>query len=422
MKILQVLLISLVLLPAAARAQFIFTTNNGAITIMGYAGAGGAVTIPGSTNGLPVTRIGNGAFQNKIAMTSVVIPSSVTNIGSDAFQGCNGLTSVALSEQIKAIGLFAFGNCRKLTAITVDPLNPFYGGMNGILFSKDHTTLIQFPAGLSGPYTIPEGVTRIQSQAFVGSTKLVSVLIPGSVTNIGSDAFEYCISLSAITVDANNPVYGSVEGVLFDKSQASLVAYPAGKGGDYIVPGGVTRIGPYAFAYASLTNITIADSVTSIEDGAFIFCPSLAGVIIGSGITNISGNAFFDCSSLSGVYFRGNAPSADNTAFSYDATTVYYLPGTVGWEATFADVPTAPWLLPNPIILNQGLGFGALTNGFSFTISWATNAGVVVEACTDLASPVWQPLQTNTLVDGSFYFTDAAWADYPDRFYRLRSP
>jgi hypothetical protein len=63
--------------------------------------------------------------------------------------------------------------------------------------------------------------------------------------------------------------------------------------------------------------------------------------------------------------------------------------------------------------------FGVRTNVFGFNISWANNLSVVVEACTNLTEPVWQPLQTNVLAGGSFYFVDAQWTNYPCRYYRI---
>ena len=72
--------------------------------------------------------------------------------------------------------------------------------------------------------------------------------------------------------------------------------------------------------------------------------------------------------------------------------------------------------------LDFGPSFGIRTNGFSFIISWATNAPVKVEACTNLANPIWAPLQTNTLTGGSVYFTDPDWPNHPARFYRVRWP
>jgi hypothetical protein len=85
----------------------------------------------------------------------------------------------------------------------------------------------------------------------------------------------------------------------------------------------------------------------------------------------------------------------------------------------FGGLPTAPWKLPYPLILNSGPSFGVRTNHFGFTVSWATNASVVVEASASLVNPVWAPVATNTLTGGSSYFSDPQWMDYPARFYRL---
>jgi hypothetical protein len=109
--------------------------------------------------------------------------------------------------------------------------------------------------------------------------------------------------------------------------------------------------------------------------------------------------------------------------FSDDSNaTVYYLPGTTGWTSTFGGLRTAPWYLPNPVILDFGPRFGVQSNDFGFIVSWATNLPVVVEASTSLANPTWSPVATNTLTSGSAYFTDPQWTNYPAHFYRLRSP
>jgi hypothetical protein len=173
---------------------------------------------------------------------------------------------------------------------------------------------------------------------------------------------------------------------------------------------------------ASLTNVTIGNSVTNIGEHAFDECASLVSVTIPNSVTNIGDFAFASCASLEAVYFQGNAPGGDFTVFASDKGTVYYLPGTAGWGPTLGGLPTALWTLPYPLILNNGPGFGAQTTGFVFTISWATNLPVVVEASTNLAHPIWTPVATNTLAGGWSYFSDPEWKSYPARFYRIASP
>jgi hypothetical protein len=99
--------------------------------------------------------------------------------------------------------------------------------------------------------------------------------------------------------------------------------------------------------------------------------------------------------------------------------TAFYLPGTTGWGATFDGLPTALW---KPQAQTADSGFGVQTNLFGFNISWASGQTIVVEACTNLSNPLWQPVQTNTLTSGTAYFSDPQWTNYPGRFYRLRSP
>ena len=212
------------------------------------------------------------------------------------------------------------------------------------------------------------------------------------------------------------------------------------------IPNSVTNIGEGAFASCPfLTNVTLPNSVTSIADSLFVHCPSLSGVTIPRGITSIGLYAFAVCSSLSnvtipasvtnigqyafqsctglrGVYCQGNAPSAYSNVFYDDNyVTVYYLPGTTGWDKWVSPPPAVLW---DPLMQANGPGFGVHTNQFGFNITSRTNLPlpIVVEACTNLTSASWTALQTCTLTNGSIYFSDAAWTNYPCRFYRIRSP
>jgi hypothetical protein len=197
-----------------------------------------------------------------------------------------------------------------------------------------------------------DSVTNIGSYAFGQCQSLTNVTIGSSVTSIGTGAFQVN-ALKAITVAPNNTSYSSVNGVLFDASQSTLIQYPRGLGA---------------------SSYTVPNSVTNIGSGAFEF-------------------SFY----LTKIYFMSNAPSYGASAFSFVFATVYYLPGTTNWGTTYGGLPTAPWL---PQMQTASVNSGGQTNQFDFNIQWASGQMVVVEACTNLSNPDWQPVQTNTLTKG----------------------
>jgi hypothetical protein len=154
---------------------------------------------------------------------------------------------------------------------------------------------------------------------------------------------------------------------------------------------------------------------------------SLTSVTIPSSVTNIGDYAFSQCEGLTTVFFDGNAPAVGLNVFDDpynqfgvpDPATVYFLPGTSGWTTNFAGLPIAVW---TPEVQTADANFGVRSNLFGFNITWAPGQTVIVEACTNLADPVWTPVGTNTLVGSSSYFADRLWTNYPSRFYRLASP
>jgi hypothetical protein len=402
------------------------------------------------------------------------IPNSVTSIENYAFYNCIGLTSVTIPSSVEIIGNYAFYGCTGLTAINVNGSNPEFSSINGVLFNKDKTTLIKYPAAkVETSYTIPSSATEIgawafercrnltaitvpasvesigeapfgfiiglqnvyflsetapalqgdcgirceansnftiyvpfrntgyntngwgylvniyienglvyttinsqantvqvkattdfntanlsipstitcdgqtytvmhiEENAFYGCTGLTSVTIPHSVTSIGNYAFFWCGGLTAINVDANNPVYSSMDGVLFNKSQSELILYPAGKAGNYTIPNSVTSIGNYAFYYCTgLTAVTISNSVASIgfsafdgcanlttvnfnaanctTGGAFEGCSAVTALNIGNEVTTVPAYAFFYLSGLTSVAIPNSVTSIGEHAFSGD--------------------------------------------------------------------------------------------------------
>ncbi|HVU99748.1 MAG TPA: leucine-rich repeat domain-containing protein, partial [Verrucomicrobiae bacterium] len=246
---------------------------------------------------------------------------------------------------------------------------------------------------------LPNTVTNIGSQAFLSCANLARLTIPASVIGIGL-AFGNTYGLVQINVAADNPAFSGIDGVLFDKIQATLIQYPRAKAGSsYVIPDSVRHLAPHAFyGVPNLTRIYAGPSLASIEGAAFESNPGLVG-----------------------IYFRGDAPTLTGSYVFYGDgnLTVYYLPGRAGWTSTLQATPTAPWFLPYPVILSSDPGFGIHTNRFCFTISWATNATVVVNASADLSKTNWEPVQTLPLVNGAARFADAYWTNYPARFYSV---
>ncbi len=407
---LPLFLLLLCTLSAAAQAQsFDYETGGGQVTINRYRGSGGAVDIPATINGLPVTFIGDGAFYDCTGLTSVTIPDSVIGFGMWAFSGCTGLTNVVIPNSVTCIGPGAFSDCTGLTSVT-----------------------------------IPDSVIFIEDRAFDNCTGLTSVTIPDSVIFLRATAFSNCIGLYEITVDALNPAFCSQDGVVFSRNLETLIQFPGGKARSYtipssvtgieagafsgctgltnvVIPNSVTFIGPWAFSdCVGLTSVTIPDRVGSIQYSVFSGCTGLTSVTIPKSVTSIDESAFRDCTGLTGVYFEGNALEGNARAFDGTPATIYYLPGTTGWGPEYSPRPTAVWVRSEPVILGFGSSFGVQPNGFGFMVSWATNASVLVEACTSADEPAWTAVSTNTLTAGTATFTDPDWVQYPGRFYRVR--
>ena len=429
-----------------------------------------SVTIPDS-----VTSIGGGAFEVCVGLTNVTLGNGVTNIGDYAFYDCSSLTSIAIPNGVTGIGNWEFAYCFNLTNVTI-PINATSIGDNafyecsltsvtipnsvtqigGAAFEFCKLTSVTIPNSVTGSIgddtfygcyalasvTIPSSITGIGNAAFDDCSSLTSVIIPNSVTNIGDDAFGECEALASVVIpnsvtsigDDAFVECGSLNNLTIGDGVTSIgddAFFSCNDLTSVTIPTSVTGIAEGAFeACISLTAVTIPNSVTNIGDYAFYECSSLTSVIIPNCVTSIGEYAFGDCSSLTNVFFAGNAPSVDGevgsmdtTVFAYDRSgEVYYLPGTTGWGTTFGGWPTAFWYQSSPSILGSGYGLRATPNGFGFTIAWATNLTVVIQACTNLANPIWMPVATNPLVGGTNYFSDPQWTNFSGRFYRISAP
>ena len=273
-----------------------------------------------------VERIDRSAFTGT-ALQELVIPSNVQEIGDNAFNGCIRLSSLTLSEGIRVIEEMAFSNCSDLTEvlipasverlgdgvfadclamtqIAVAPESEYFVVQDNILYSKDMSVLLHYPAAKEEQeFTLPEEVRKIAGLAFASNYFLTDVTLgdyleevgsyafarcygltymylPPQTTRLGVAPFHDCTALLEIEVDSSNPYYSSVDGVLYNKDQTQLIQYPAGRYEDfYKVPDTVREIAEYACYDAQyLEVLKIPAGVRKIGDMAFAFYDKLRDV------------------------------------------------------------------------------------------------------------------------------------------------
>lgn len=228
-----------------------------------------------------VTKIGENAFSNSsYSLSSISIPNSVTRIEASAFESCSYLDDIIIPDNVTFIGNGAFAMCTSLTAIT-----------------------------------IPDNVQTIGERAFRQCWNLTSIHIGNAVSTIGTNAFGDCSSLEHFTGK-----YAEDNGRCLVKDNV-MIAYAAASGSTYEIPAGVTSIGPYAFEFSSLTDITIPEGVTAIGDSAFWGCSKLTSVTIPESVSVIDRWAFSSCNTLGEVYLKSmTPPSVGYSAFDKTVT------------------------------------------------------------------------------------------------------
>jgi len=245
------------------------------------------------------------AFNGCNNMTMIVIPDGVTTIDSTAFAFCGGLTSVFISDSVTTISKDAFQDCNNLV-ITISEGNPVYSSdASGVVFNKDKTKLIFATESITGNYTIPYGVTDIETDAFIYCSGLTSITIPNSVTTIGAAAFMYCDGLQEVAIPDSVTILQ--DRVFYECNNLSSV----------IIGNGVKSIPAKSFySCDSLQAISLGSNLTSIGESAFYKCSSLTSVVVPNGVSVIGVSAFGDCSSLTSITLPSSLITIGSSAFA----------------------------------------------------------------------------------------------------------
>ena len=330
-------------------------TNNFIIInsiLLEYNGTSDVITIPSG-----VTSIGDYAFYDCTSLTSITIPSSVTSIGGYAFSQCTSLTSITIPSSVTSIGDIAFSGCSSLTSINVNSANTSYSSLNGVLFNKLKTILIEYPCGNeASSYTIPSSVTSIGDCAFSLSS-LTSVTIQNGLTIIGYGAFSYCTSLTSITIPSSVTFIGekfddpSAPDVAFDGSVNLTIygcsgSYAQSYADDYGIPfinialtvststfsGGTIAANPTSAVAGTTINLTVTpDTGKQLKAGSLKYNDGSDHIISGTSfimpVSNVTVSAVFEAVS--------NNPPVNNTI----TTDIVSIKGNLGDDAVLTVTP-----------------------------------------------------------------------------------
>ncbi|MBR2443803.1 MAG: leucine-rich repeat protein [Clostridia bacterium] len=329
-----------------------------------------SIVIPNSVKGIEAS-----AFYGCTSLESATLSNATRNIGANAFYNCTSLASVIIPASVRSMGDNVFYNCASLTSITVEEENISYKSIDGVLYTKDVTTLIQYPALKEDrKLNVPNSVTTIKENAFSGCTSIKEAVLPTFVvvyipkadlekvvittgaTEIADGSFSESTKLTSITVNEDNTLYKSIDDVLYSKDGTKIICYPAGK---------------------TDTSFELPSDVVSIASGSFNNCSSLKTLVIGRQITQIPDSLLSGCSSLENltIPFVGTSASATDASASTlfgsifggneytgaTATKQYYGTDT-SWEYRTTYIPNS---LKNITVTGGIILYGAFSNCFT---------------------------------------------------------
>lgn len=270
-----------------------------------------AITFPADS---VCKQIGAGAFSGCSLLVSMELPDSVAAIGEGAFLNCNELVSLRLPASLSSFDPAMLG-CEKLTALTVSENNPNFSSVDGVLFSKDKTTLVYYlPTREDAEYTVPDGTTEIADKAFSENVSLTKVTLPASLERVGANAFSNCMSLETISFTAESKQL-VIDDRAFNNTAVSSVSLPAGVSAlgdevftnsslaeiEFAANSSLTALGNNVFSNTDLVNVTLPAGLRVLGNGVFRGCTLLESAVLPEGLTTMGDATFYGCSALTSV-------------------------------------------------------------------------------------------------------------------------
>ncbi|GMO65997.1 MAG: hypothetical protein Ta2A_13920 [Treponemataceae bacterium] len=328
---------------SSSENDFEVSVEDGQVTITEYMGKGGAVSIPETIGGKPVTRIGDHVFAFRKDLTSVSIPPSVTVIEDEAFFRCPGLASVSIGEGVTDIGCGAFSHCSELTTLTIPESVINIGG--GAFAGCNNLTSINIGTGvrLSSPLALAPSFSNgfenyyntsgrlagkytynvwSYNEPVAGFLKKIQLNKMRRAIKIGSNELFELSDLFPDACDDTDDVLQNENDfdVDIEDGRVTITLY-RGVGGLVSIPGTiagkpVTHIGRGSFCNdTEVTEVNIGEGVTVIGDSAFFGCEKLATLTIPESVTQIGDEAFCVCASLTSINIPESVTQIGSEAF-----------------------------------------------------------------------------------------------------------
>lgn len=299
------------------------------ITEIGTAAFNNCVALSNIAFSVGLKTVGNCTFGSCKSLKTVSIPEGTTNIGNFAFSGDTNIVEISLPASLSVIGRAPFCISLNLERITVAKDNLHFASIDGVLFDKALTRLIQYPRLRPGrSYSIPNSVFVIEEYAFFRCC-LTNITFPASLMSIGREAF-----FNTDIMEVSLPVGVISVGDYAFQSCRNLTSVT--------VPASVCQTGFRAFAFCTrLSCVTLKEGIISIGDTVFKGCTNLSDIVVPASVTLVKKSAFDGCSGLKNIYFEGKPPVHQSPAFADVQATAYYLPGRTGWPDQWAGMATA---------------------------------------------------------------------------------